>query len=470
MSKALKTIAQNQKPKDERAHAHAQDKDKAPIYKLTILNGTQKGAQYELDAKRYRLGSDELCDIVLIGEDIAKHHLDLFFANGVITITNISAPLFVDGGWVRDMPIEITPKQIIIIGKTALCFLSVADIEKGALPDFDTINEVMLNASQTPQKTKALWVKRLWQGLWDFNLSQIAPSQIILVGVFVIGSALSLLTILTLVGDFYIQEPKPIAHVFSDRLLKQISTDPAFKHIHVINSHPKKQLIGYVPRNADFNRLQHLAFGSIIDLNIVSLEKLNHSLHLLTHIYGKQLFYHLNPGNGRDMHLLLYGVINHIGQSEKIRARLKRDLPALTSIELNLITKEDALLRLDSWLAQYPNLIGLNGAITDDGLTIQGNLLGNFRDDWKHALIKNPPRLPQNMKPIINIHFSPSFEGQIASLVTGERAGIKIRYPHKTLHTRIGHKIKGGFKIKKIERNQITLEWQGKDFLYPLPE
>ena len=434
--------------------------EKQNQFVLRVLNGKQQGAEIALRSARYRLGSDADCDIVLIGEHIAPQHLELFFADGRTTLTQLHETIYINNQPIRQnaLPLEIESKQILMLGETAISIGTAQD----DWPQLDVVNTEIIETlavmkASTPQSFMLLAQHQLQD---KQNLAKIIMAA---------SFCMSLLIVLVAFSLHGTRTPQSIAAAAAERLSAQIASDPAYQHVNLIDSEPKKQLIGYVRRSAALNRLRNLASPSFVDINVVSVEKIEKSLNILSEVYGSNLAYRLIPDKNRDIHLLLYGTIEATQQREAMQALLRRDLPAITSIKIDVITQSEALEIINSWLNNYPNFAGLRTQKTKDGIFIKGNLLGNFKDLWQKVLIKSPPRLPQNMLPFIDIYFSPPFEGKIVSFITGKKAQLRIFYKDKSVLSSLGDGVRGGFSIKQIMRDKIILSWQKRNFIYPLP-
>ena len=466
MSEAIIDIAAH-KERAEHSQETASQKLPEPIFMLRVLSGEQAGAQISLRAKRYQLGTDEKCDIVLVGDQIIPHHLDMFFADGCLSITHAHASVYVDGQKAGALPLDLAPMQMFLIGGIALAF----GRENGDWPDDSAIYaEKSADDSQTPM-LPALQPAGLPAHMIAIVQQKLGLHKIENLVKLALGAAcaFSLLIIMITFSLHSTENPISIPHSAADRLNERIQSDPVFEHVKLINTKPKKQLFGYVARSADLNRLHNLARIAHTDLNIVSLEKLNKSLNVLTELYGSHLAYKLKPGKGRDMNLLLYGTIRSSGEKKTILNQLKNHLPAITHIKTDIITQDEAVNHISAWLAQYPNFSGLSAHFDEKGVVIQGNLLGNFRQEWRKAQQKNPPRLPQGVRPVIDVNFSPYFSGRIASITTGKHKQVRLIYKNQTILAIAETKLKSGFAIKDITRNHIILTWRGRDFIYPIP-
>ena len=438
---------------------------------LRVLSGAQAGAQIELRPKRYKLGTDEDCDIVLIGDDISQHHISMFFADGCLSITHIHAPVLVEQSPINTLPLDLEPMQIFVLGNIAFAF----GAENGEWPQPDDIGEHINTLPATSQmpalrpdnlhNLPALLLATLQQKLGLNKIDNVIKL------IFGASLSVSVLIVLISLSLHSTEEPISIAHSAADRLHTHLKSDPAFAHLQLINTDPKKQLTGYVARTSDLNRLQHLARNAHTDLNVLSLEKLDKSLNVITAPYGAHLAYKLTPSIGRNINLLLYGTVKSESEREKIRGQLRRDLPAITNITFNIITQSDAMGEISTWLAQHPRFSGLSVQIYDKSIAIEGNLLDNFRAPWNKAMQTNPPYLPQGMKPTLDVYFGPHFPAHIVSLVTGENAQIRLTYKNNNteIAARVGDQLKGGFTLKKISRRNITLGWRGRDFIYHIP-
>lgn len=446
MSEAIISINEHLKPE--------------PHFVLRVLNGKQQGAEIALKAGRYKMGAEENCDIVINGEGVAHEHLDFFFADGHATLTQIHKEIYIDSRAINqnELPLELEEKQIIMIGSVAI---TISD-STGEWPQLDAINEDVV-------ETLALIKAKEPLSFWAMMQHQIENKQDLAKIMLSVGLIASTFIVLLAFSLHSTQNPQSIAAAAADRLVAQIATDPAYKHIHLINSDPKKQLIGYVQRTTALNRLRSLAATSLVDINIVSIEKIDKSLNIISEVYGGNLSYKLIPSNNRDIHLLLYGTIEASGKRQAMRSLLRRDLPTITSITIDVITRSEALEIVNNWLNKYPNLAGLKAHKADEGIFVSGNLLGNFRSLWQEAVAKSPPRLPQNMLPFIDIYFSAVFSGKIVSFITGDKPQVRIFYKGSTKIASIGDKLRDGFLIKNITRDKIVLSWHNKNFFYPLP-
>ena len=485
MSEAIIDIAtREERPPEARAPAPATPPPPAPpepaanketLFVLRVLSGEQAGAQIELRPKRYKLGTDEDCDIVLIGDDIsdeiAEHHISMFFADGCLSITHLHAPAHLEQKPISTLPLDLEPMQVFVLGNIAFAF----GAENGDWPQPEDIDEHIKTLFASPQmpalrpdnlhNLPALLLATFQQ---RFGLNKMDNLIKLIFGASLSVSVLIVLISLSLHST---EEPISIAHSAADRLHAHLKSDPAFAHLQLINTDPKKQLTGYVARTADLNRLQHLARSAHTDLNVFSIEKLDKSLNVITAPYGAHLAYKLTPSIGRNINLLLYGTVKSESEREKIRGQLKRDLPAISSITLNVITQNEAMSEISTWLAQHPSFSSLSVKIYDKSIAIEGNLLDNFRATWDKAMQTNPPDLPQGMKPTLDVYFGPHFPAHIVSLVTGQNAQIRLTYKNNNaeISARVGDQLKGGFTLKKISRRNITLGWRGRDFIYHIP-
>jgi type III secretion system YscD/HrpQ family protein len=432
-----------------------------PRFVLRVLNGKQQGAEIALKAGRYKIGAEENCDIVLMGESIAPEHLDLFFAEGQTTLTQIHKKIYIDGQPLNpaDLPLELEEKQIVMLGDTAITIGERND----AWPQLDEINDAVVETlALVKAHTPDSFLETIQRHLQDKqSFAKIGLSTGLILSVFFVLLTFSLHST---------QKPQSIAAAAADRLAEQLATDPAYGNIRLIHSVPKKQLIGHVQRTAALNRLRAAATSSLVDINVVSIEKIDKSLNIISEIYGGNLSYKLIPSENRKVHLLLYGTIESSNQREAMYSLLKRDLSAITSIKIDVITQSEALEILNTWLNDYPNFAGLKAHQAEQGMLITGNLLGNFKQLWQEALIKSSPGLPQNMLPFIDVYFSPIFSGKIISFITGTKAQVRIFYKDSTTLASIGDKVRGGFSIKNITRDKIILSWRGRNFIYPLPK
>lgn len=449
---------------DINSKEHLENGQKEPIPKtdfvVRVLNGKQQGAEISLVAARYRLGSADDNDIVLLGENVSPHHCELFFANGLTSLTKMQNDVSSGNKLITraDLPLEIAAGEVIVIGTIAI---SITNAQSDWLSADEISSEIATSIEKFAASQPSAFWQTLWQQLKNRNLiAQAAFGASLAVSFFIIALAFSL---------HGTRNAKSIANSAADRLVEQLASDPAYNNIFLINAEPKKQLIGWVGRNADLNRLLNLASTSLVDINIVSLEKVDKSLNIISEVYGGNLSYKLTPGKNRDIHLLLYGTIEASTQREVVRSLLRRDLPAITSIEIDIITESESLDIINSWLERYPNFIGIKAEKTNRGIFIKGNLLGNFRKDWEEALVKSPPHLPQNMLPFIDVYFSPIFPGKIISLITGEKPQVRIFYKNNSTVAVLGDKVQGGFLISEIKRDKIILSWRNKKFIYQLP-
>ncbi len=473
MSEAIIDIATREERPAE-APAPAPAAESKTTFVLRVLSGAQAGAQISLCDKRYQIGTDETCDIVLIGEQVHEHHVDMFFVEDYLSITRAHAPVYLDQKPVSALPIDLEPMQIFTLGNIALAF----GPENGDWPEQDDIDDLINHSSAEtalmpalqPNGLPALILANLQQkfGLHKIeNLIKLAFAAALTISLAIIMVAFSLHST---------EKPISIAYSAADRLHAHIKSDPAFAHIQLINTMPKKQISGYVARTSDLNRLRNLARGAHTDINVLSLEKLDKSINVITQLYSAHLDYKLTPDKGRSINLLLYGTIKSENARTKIREQLKHDLPALSQIKTNIITQDEAMNDISTWLAQHPPFSGLSPQLSKKGVTIQGNLLGNFRKPWQKAMQANPPRLPQGMLPFFDVRFGPTFPARIVSLVTGKNAQIRLVYPTQNeknsrteISAKIGDRLKGGFTLKKIARDHITLQWRSRDFIYYIP-
>ncbi len=474
MSEAIIDITTREERREEQHQNSPAAPEPETSFMLRVLSGAQAGAQITLDARRYKLGTNEECDIVLIGENIIPHHISLFFADSYLSITHAHAPVYLDQNPVKTLPLDLEPMQVFTLGNIAFAF----GPENGDWPAQNTIDEVIKeNTSDNtlvpvlrPDTLPAFVLLTLRQKLGLHKIENIIKFA------FAATLAISLVIIMIAFSLHSTEKPISIAYSAADRLHTHIKSDPAFAHIQLINTLPKKQLIGYVARTADFNRLYNLSRGAHIDLNVFSIEKLDKSLNVITALYDARLAYKLTPGKGRNINLFLYGTIKSENAREKIREQLNHDLPTISDIKTNIITQDEAMSNISTWLAQYPNFSGLSAKFHQKSIAIEGNLLNNFRKSWEKAVQKNPPHLMQNMMPNFNVHFGPHFPARIVSLVTGENAQIRLVYKNQNgknnsaeISARIGDRLKSGFTLKKIARDHITIKWRGRDFIYPIP-
>ena len=482
MSEAIIDITtREERPQEDSPHTPEAEKSEADKFVLRVLSGEQAGAQIPLRAKRYKIGSDEDCDIVLIGEQISECHVDMFFDENCLSILRTHAPVHLEQKLISTLPVDLEPMQIFTLGNIALAF----GPENGDWPDQDWIDELVdisavssLNPP-SPAAETALMPAPQHDNLPALSLNifrkklGLHKTENLVKLAFIAGLTFSLGTIIVAFIIHSTEEPVSIAHSAADRLHTHMQSDPAFAHIQLINTMPKKQLTGYVMQTADLNRLRHLTRGAHTDLNVLSVEKLDKSLNIITQLYGAHLNYKLMPDKGRNINLLLYGTVASDNARTKIREQIKHDLPTLSQIETNIITQGEAMHDISTWLAQHPNFSSLSPKLHKKGLTIEGNLLGNFRGDWQQAMQANPPRLPHDMLPFFDVRFGPTFQARIVSLVTGKNAQIRLVYDNQSLQNEIaakaGDRLKGGFTLKKIAHDHLMLQWRGRDFTYHIP-
>lgn len=433
----------------------------APLFTLRVLNGKQQGAEIALKTGRYQLGTEEDNDIVLMGEAIEGRHLEMFFAEGRATLTHLEKEIYINNQSITQphLPLELEAKQVVMVGGVALSINESSD----PWPQLDTIHQDVIETLALVQAAQAPGMSAMLQALFH-NKQRAALS------VFGCSFAVSVLIVLIAFSLHTTQKPQSIAAAAADRLVEQLASNPVYEHVRLIHSEPKKQLIGYVARTQDLNRLHNFNNASLVDMNIVSVEKIDKSLNIISDAYGGNLSYQLVPRENRKMHLLLYGTIEKSHQRETMRSILRRDLSSITSIEIDVITRNEALEIVNTWLSAYPDFAGLKAVPKSEGIFIQGNLLGNAKKRWKTALLESPPDLPQNMLPFIDIYFSPPFTGKIISFVTGARAQLRIFYKDKTILASVGDRVRGGFMIKDIQRDKIILSWRSRNLIYPLPK
>ncbi len=460
-----------------------------PQWVLRVLSGAQAGAEIALATDRYTLGSGAECAIVLSGEGIEARHLEAFFADGHLSILRSAGETFVSGARVDGTLLDIEPLQLILVGGTALAYGQTAGVWPGAEEVAEALKareaqaqaaEAGAEGVQEAASAAAPAARSGGRGSWALGacLLLLFPVSLALLAASVMPGGLPGAGWLpsgggNAAGAGAKAGAKAEAQI-PPEVSAQIFGDPAFAHVHWIGRAAGERrapiLRGFVEREADLNRLIALGSGYGAEFQLVSLDKLRRSLEVLLPLYGPSMFYEISPTQKDTVRLRIEGMVRAQAQIAALRQTLRRDLPAISQIEMNVIAQARAAAIVERALRRQAAFGGLMISVQDLQVTISGTLLGNFRERWSRMEAALPALLPRGVVVRRAIGFGPEFTGRVESIVIGARPAARIAggAAGEQRRYREGDRLPGGFVLEKIQPDGLRLKDGGGSYFYPL--
>ena len=420
---------------------------------LRVLNGPQQGAEIPLRAARYSVGSQDSCAIVLEGNGIQKSHVDLFFADGVLSVSQAQGPVLVDGATLEEFPADLPPLKPITLGEVSLAYGPA----EASWPTPDTLSTPQTpDTSKPPPKIKRLNTKRL---AWMICLVLIP---------------VALGTTAALFGKHLVAIFPPIPQ--EDTLLRNIPLEnlllePAFRAVRLTTSPLGDSVLsGHVPSEAHLNRLRALARRAGLSLDVVPLTQLEDSLNTLLNLYGPSLNYALEISPQNAIHLIVRGLVRNSTQTHTFEQILQRDLPQIEKIHVDILTNQQASQRTQAFLQAKPMFALVRVTTPNHTLLVSGSILGNFHQEWQTVQAQIRNALPHGTPLEIHVLQGPVFRGTLHSLFLGPRAHVRLAFPdQKPQIYHKGSSLPNSWTLQDIQDKGILLSKQGNTFIYPFP-
>ena len=481
---------------------------------LRVLIGPQAGADIALKATRYSVGSSAECAIVIAAPHVAPHHLDIFFADGKLSVLQIHAPLRIEGESILRAPYDLMPMTPFAIGDAVLVYGE----NNAAWPDAENPSLQKLLASDAAEeeeesqsersKGQAGEEKRPSARKEEDNLQRIkdeektarkkqrratmqkyfrplrAPLSLVLSGLFCIVFLLlfweegpaSLLTSPSSPASAPLESPPPLT--LFDSMRQKIIQDPRFNSVQIFSPSPESaaHLKGYVKKTDDLNRLRVIAKKGGASMQVISLEKFHRALHVLLPLSGSKLSYELKPHHDGEVEIFIEGLIHEGGDPRKLLQTLRGDIPALGKIHLNVMTAKEVEKSLKDMLGVHKAFQKLSVGFENGKLVISGALLENLRPAWEKIEREIKNTMPGGISPQTKVRFAPPFQSYIVSLlISPQRRHIRLAQTPdgKGNFTRLyqeGDVLPGGFGLKAIKPDLIILEKNGEDYIHLLPD
>lgn len=137
------------------------------IWLLKVLAGSHAGAELELSEAEYLLGSDEHCDLVFSGKDLAARHLQIQLRDEEVCIKRLEmeSSVSVDGKEVKTDELVLHAFQVLAIGSLRFALAPVgeawpeldkkpvvdSDPQKAPQPEDESITEDEAKPDQSPE-------------------------------------------------------------------------------------------------------------------------------------------------------------------------------------------------------------------------------------------------------------------------------------------------------------------------------
>ena len=413
---------------------------------LRVITGPQQGAEIPLHAARYTVGSQDTCAIVLEGKGIKKNHLQLFFADGLLSVTQAQGPVLLEGAALEKFPTDIPPLKPITVGDISFAY----GPPDGPWPTEADIPQKEKTAP--PQPPRSPWIRLTWMGVLFLTPTLLG----ITAGLFArnIVSAL----------------PKTIPQTQQHLTLRALLLEPAFRAVRLKkNLYGQSHLSGHVRNKTDLNFLRTAAAQNNLSIDVVALDQLEDSLNTLLTLYGRNLTYSLEITPQNAIHLVVRGLVRNSTQTQIFEQILKRDLPQIQKIHVDVLTRAQASQKTQALLDKKPMFALINVTTPDHALVLSGQILGNFYRQWRTTEDQIHATLPQGTPLQNRVLVGPTFDGKMLSLFSGQKPHVRLSLngQKKSQLYHKGSTLPGGWTLQDIQDKGILLSKQGKIFIYP---
>ncbi len=436
---------------------------------LRILNGEQKGAEIALEPRRYSLGSDSGCAIVISGEGVVRQHLDFVFASGGIALLRGEGRVRLDGTAVESWPQDVAPLAIVSLGGVALAYGE----EDSVWPDEEDIMQA-LAANDDEAEMLAEDAPPLPEAGTEMEDAPARSSPWLRLAI-----AASMLLFFAGAGSaayaFWLDRNTGAAAPDRAMQLAALLAEPAFAHLQLDDN----GITGWTEKSSDANRILAQLRRAGVQARITSLEKLRGALDVLAGLYGTSLTYTLEA-RGDRLGLTLSGLVRKESAARALEQAIRRTLPAIDIITHDIMSEKQAVQRAQELMAHHPGLAQLQLAADDSGLVARGTMLGNFQQDWRDSAAAIHRALPAGLAVRNVIRTGPVFHGKVASVLIIGGSGSE-----HSQAVRISHRAEGGvetaaglyrkndvlpdnFILRAINRRKLVLEWDSVLYDYPL--
>ena len=480
-------------------------------WRLRVLTGRQAGAETALEATRYKIGSDPECDIVLSAEGVAPLHLEIFFADGSLSILRIHAPIEREEGAIEDTPWDLPEMTALKVGACWIAYGETAGeageagaagrLDAEAWPSAaDLLSSEEMEEQEAGFSDEAASLQKEGEakegggasarrGLFGSDkearramempifqtarrmASAIAPLLLLVMGGLLILGALETTW---RAGPGEMAKSAPLSPSPADRLRQTLREDPAFATVRLAhdNRDGAPFLLGYVEKTADLNRLRSLAGSLGARLRVDSLEHFRQSLQALLPLYGSHLSYDVRSDMEKGARARVQGLLNDRGRVLSLKEAIRRDLPGLAEVYTNVLTLEEAKRHLKEMVAHHKVFETLSIRQEGRKLIVSGDILENFRPVWETVSRELSHAMPAGLVPELRVRVGPSFTPEIRSLLItpGSRRLRLIHADRSSRAYKEGALLPQGFTLKAIRADALLLGKGEGEYLYPLSQ
>ncbi|MGF1547435.1 MAG: type III secretion system inner membrane ring subunit SctD [Thiotrichales bacterium] len=432
---------------------------------MRVLSGPNKGAVALIREGVHRVGASFENDFVLMGPGVNKHHLELRFVDGVVSVRTISGDVEISGRAVGENPVTVFPGSILSLGSVDLLINVKAaprqpprgarggSAKRAFLRGEDWLRHARLFEDTSPGQPRRLRLPNL--------------TRIVVLGILAAFLMLSLTGKDVVGGHRPAVAPQPTAPQVLTSVLAAL---PADAEVAVQQSGGgRTQVVGHVLTSDQVRTLRKALdeSGSAADLRVISTEELAASARKVLSALGLNGITVMPSAPGK---LAWSGMVRHPDELHAALVTIKSDIPRILDINTkDVLTLPVLADELSGALAEVEPLRHLKVSIDDTRLHVSGVLSNSGQADLDELLarfmisrngvpdVRNETRINQTQDFRLNIKSISVGGNAILELVDGQKYGE-------------GSTLSNGMVLEKISMSSLILKDGSNSIEYSVGE